>query len=102
MSTLSSSSPLFTLSGGLVQTMRRHPLVSFFLLAYAVSWALCLPLLLSHLPTSSDISHTPTIYILPGIALGVAGSAFLMPALTQGKAGLLPFFHRYIQWRASW
>jgi uncharacterized protein len=101
MSTSSSSSPLLTLSGGLVQTMRRHPVVSFFLLAYAVSWGLWLPVLLLHLPTTSEISHTPTIYILPGIALGVTGSAFLMTALTQGKAGVLRLLHRFVLWRVG-
>jgi uncharacterized protein len=95
-----SSSP--AASGGLVQTMRRHPLVSFFLLAYAVSWALWLPVLLFHLPTSSEISHTPTIYILPGIAFGVTGSAFLMTALTQGNAGVRRLLQRFVLWRVGW
>jgi uncharacterized protein len=82
--------------------MRRHPLISFFLLAYAVSGALWLPVVYLHLPVFSELSHAPAIYILPGIALGVTGSAFLMTAVTQGKAGVLRLLHRYIQWRASW
>jgi membrane protease YdiL (CAAX protease family) len=97
LSTVSSSA-----AGGLVQTMRRHPLVSFFLLAYAVSWALWLPMLLLHLPEQDPSRHTPTIYLLPGIALGVTGSAFLMTAVTQGKAGVLRLLRRFVLWRVGW
>jgi uncharacterized protein len=101
MRTSSSSAPLVTRPGGLVQTMRRHPVVSFFILTYAVSWGLWLPMLLWHLPLTSERSHTPTLYILPGIALGVTGSAFLMTALTQGKAGVLRLWHRFVLWRVG-
>jgi uncharacterized protein len=97
MSTSSSSAA----SAGLVQTMRSHPVVSFFLLAYALTWGLWLPVLLLHLPTISQLSHTPTNYILPGIALGVTGSAFLMTALTQGKAGVLRLLRRFVLWRVG-
>ncbi len=102
LSTTSSSSPLLTFSGRLAQTMRKYPLVSFFVLAYAVSWGLWLPVLLFQLPTSNDTTHTPAIFILPGIVLGVTGVAFLMTAVTQGKAGVLRLLHRYIMWRANW
>jgi uncharacterized protein len=94
-----STSP--AVSGGLVQTIHRHPVVSFFILAYAVSWGLWIPMMLLHLPMTSELSHTPTIYILPGIALGVTGSAFLMTALTQGKAGVLRLLHRFVLWRVG-
>jgi membrane protease YdiL (CAAX protease family) len=89
-------------AGGLVQTMRRHPLISFFLLAYAVAWVLWLPVVYLHLPVFSERSHAPAIYILPGIALGVTGSAFLMTALTQGKAGVRRLLQRYVLWRVGW
>ncbi len=98
----SSSSPVLSNSGGLVQTLRKHQLVSFFVLTYAVSWGLWLPVVLLKLPTSNEITHTPAIFILPGIALGVTGVAFLMTAVTQGKAGVLRLLHRYIMWRANW
>ena len=96
------SSPLPVHSGGLVQTMRKHPLVSFFVLAYAVTWALWLPLVFLQLPSFSDVTHAPNIYFLPAVILGVTGSAFLMTAITQGKAGVLRLLHRYIMWRSKW
>src|SRR5262249_36015128 len=102
MRTSSSSAPLVTLSGGLVQTMRRHPVVAFFLLAYAVSWGLWLPMLLWQIPMTSERSHTPTLAILPGIALGVTGSAFLMTALTHGQAGVRRLWQRLVWWRVGW
>jgi uncharacterized protein len=59
-------------------------------------------MMLLHLPMTSELSHTPTIYLLPGIALGVTGSAFLMTALTQGKAGVLRLLQRFVLWRVGW
>ena len=98
----SSSSPLPVYSGGIVQTMRKHPLVSFFVLAYAITWALWLPLVFLQLPTFDNATHAPNLYFLPGVVLGVTGSAFLMTAITQGKAGVLRLLRRYIMWRSSW
>lgn len=88
--------------GGLVQTMRRHPLLSFYILTYAVTWGLWIPAELLHLPRISELLLMPRNYILPGVVFGVTGSAFLMTALTQGKAGVLRLLRRYLLWRVSW
>jgi uncharacterized protein len=40
MSISSESASPVARSAGIVQTMRTHPLVSFFVLAYAVTWVL--------------------------------------------------------------
>jgi membrane protease YdiL (CAAX protease family) len=102
MSTTPSSSNVLDHSGGLVQTMRRHPVISFFVLAYAIPWALWIPVLVLHLPTFDPSTHAPTLYILAGIAIGVTGSAFLMTAVTQGKAGVLRLLRRFVLWRVGW
>src|SRR5438552_4107923 len=51
-------------AGGLVQAMRRHPVVSFFVLAYAISWVLWIPVLVFHWPTFDPSTHAPSLYIL--------------------------------------
>jgi len=89
-------------SSGRLQTMRRHPVVSFSILAYAVTWGLWIPAELLHLSNISELLLMPRSYVLPGIVLGVTGSAFLMTALTQGKAGVLRLLHRYLLWRVNW
>jgi uncharacterized protein len=44
-------------------------------------------------------TQAPSLYILPGIAIGVTGSAFLMTAVTQGKAGIRRLLQRLMWWR---
>jgi membrane protease YdiL (CAAX protease family) len=79
--------------------MREKPLVSFFVLAYAVTWLLWSPVLLLGLPTFSARTHAPSWYVMPGIAIGVTGSAFLMTAVTQGRPGIRRLLQRLTWWR---
>jgi membrane protease YdiL (CAAX protease family) len=81
--------------------MRRHPLASFFVLAYAVTWLLWSPVLFLKLPPFNPTTHAPALYVLPGIAIGVTGSAFLMTALTQGRAGVHRLLQRLVLWRVN-
>ena len=63
--------------------MRARPLASFFVLAYAVTWLLWSPLVFAGVPAFSATTHAPSWYALPGVAVGVTGSAFFMTAVTQ-------------------
>jgi uncharacterized protein len=85
----------------LVQTMRRHPLVSFFVLAYGVTWLLWSPVLFLRLSPFNPATHAPALYVLPGIAIGVTGSAFLMTAVTRGRAGVERLLQRLVLWRVN-
>ena len=72
--------------------LARHPLVSFFLLAFAFTWGYFWLILV---PLS-----------LPGplFALGAAGptvSAFLVLALTSGKPGVLRLLRSMVHWRVG-
>lgn len=98
---MSSSAPRGRLLDRVGQTLRNKPLVSFFVLAYVVSWLLWIPVLLLGLPVFSEATHAPSLYILPGIAIGVTGSAFLMTAVTQGKAGIRRLLQRLAWWRVG-
>jgi hypothetical protein len=85
-------------SGGLLAALRRHPLISYFVLAYAVTWLLWLPGALLGLPQS-----LPTKFAyLPGGAIGITGVAFLMTHFTEGRAGVRRLAARYAQWRVGW
>jgi membrane protease YdiL (CAAX protease family) len=53
------------------------------------------------LPIFSADTHAPSLYVLPGIAIGVTGSAFLMTAVTQGKAGVRRLVQRLLWWRVG-
>jgi membrane protease YdiL (CAAX protease family) len=95
---LSSTQPKPRL-GKVVQTLRHKPLVSFFVLAYGLSWLLWIPVVILGLPVINLSTQAPSLYVLPGIAIGVTGSAFLMSAVTQGKAGVRRLLQRLTWWR---
>jgi uncharacterized protein len=93
--------PLAPRTGRIVQTLRARPLVSFFVLAYGVTWLLWSPLLIAGVPAFSATTHTPSWYALPGVAVGVTGTAFFMTAITQGRAGVRRLLQRLVCWRVG-
>ena len=71
--------------------VRRHPLVSFFVLAYGLSWAYWIPLALAGVRTAPGSSTTH----VPGL-LGPALAAFMITGLTEGRSGILAFGKRLV------
>jgi uncharacterized protein len=72
----------------------KHPLLSFFAMAFLFSWIAVLPLLLNHaLPIEP--------FQILGALAGPTLAAVVVIAVTTGKAGLGTFFKRYVQWRAG-
>ena len=68
--------------------MKRHPLVTFFILAYALSWWAWILYALGPFPS-------------PIASFGPFLAAIVVLALTEGKAGLLGLFRRMIRWRVA-
>ena len=84
---------------GLKQVMRQHPLFFFFFIAYAGSWIISLPYVLSVwgiLPGNYSIAFILKPFVGPTLA------AIIMTGITGGKAGLLRLGQRLTQWRAGW
>ncbi len=74
--------------------LQRHPLFFYFLIAYAITWSIgLLFLVLLHMPLHLWL-------LLPMIA-GPTVSAFIMTAVTEGKAGVGRLLHRYVLWRVG-
>jgi uncharacterized protein len=81
-------------SNRLVQLLRRYPLLCYFLLAFAISWAYELLVFgVLHLPFSSSLLW-PLLLTLVGPTL----AAFLMTAVTQGRVGIWQLLRRYVLW----
>lgn len=78
--------------------LRAHPLVAFFVLAYAVTWLLWAPMVFTGVPAFSPTRHVPSIYALPAVVIGVTGTAILMTAVTQGRPGLRRLLQRLTCW----
>jgi membrane protease YdiL (CAAX protease family) len=83
----------------LTQVMRQHPLLFFFLMAYAFSWIMLIPYVLSVwgiLPGDYTFTFVLNPFVGPTLA------AFIMTGLTEGKAGIARLRLRIKQWRAGW
>lgn len=72
----------------------KHPLLSFFLLAFILSWIAVIPLMLNP-------SLSPEPFQIIGAFVGPTLSALVVMAVSEGRHTLRPFFARYIQWRAG-
>src|SRR5215207_11507533 len=82
----------------------RHPLVSFFALAYALTWLAWSPWYLSEdgiglLPydgeSISDYVNTAALVVGPTL------SAFIMTSVTEGRDGVLRLLRRIVLWRVG-
>ncbi len=89
--------------------MRRHPLLSFFLLANLMSWLAWLPYILSQnglgiwsfrFPGGPGASQL--LGVLPGAYLGPIASALLVTAVADGRPGLRRWLGRMWRWRVRW
>src|SRR5215212_3456349 len=76
----------------MAQLMRRHPLVTFFLLAYGLTWAIQIPVAAGVLEGSGWRAVT----WVPAIA------ALLAAALTGARGALRELGSRLVRWRVGW
>src|ERR671917_2163271 len=85
--------------------LAQHPLISFFVMAYAFSWIVWSPWVLSE----EGVGLLP--YQLSGgasgllnaaaILLGPTLSAFIMTGIAEGRAGIRRLLHRIVLWRGG-
>jgi len=89
---------------GLKGLLARHPLVSFFVLAYALTWVAWSPWYLSEegiglLPydgeSISDYLNTVALIVGPTL------SAFIMTGVIGGREGVLRLLRRIVLWRVG-
>jgi membrane protease YdiL (CAAX protease family) len=92
---------------------RRHGLVSFYALAYGLSWLAWLPYVLSqyglgvlHISLPRFVGPEELVGQLVGILLGAylgpLGAAFIVTALTEGRPGLRRWRGRLFRWGVGW
>jgi len=76
----------------------RHPLLFFFLLSYAISWSVWLPLLLAK---QGIIPYQPPQYLHLVGSLGPALAALIMTRVCSGSVGLRDLLRRMFEWRVA-
>ena len=84
--------------------LARHPLISFFVMAFAFSWIAWAPWVLSEegaslLPFSSPLLAPVALPL--GIFLGPTLAAFIMTGVTEGRAGTRRLVGRIVLWRVG-
>jgi uncharacterized protein len=75
---------------GVKSMIRNHPLVAFFILAYALSW------------WPWPLYATWVVRIEPFIAFGPLLAAIIVVAVTTGRTGLRALAARVFRWRVRW
>jgi uncharacterized protein len=90
--------------GGLKDLLTRHPLLSFFAIAYALTWLAWSPWYLSEsgvglLPFDGEgmSAYLNTVALILGPTL----SAFVMTGATEGRSGVRRLLRRIVLWRVG-
>ena len=108
MSTTSTTS-LPVISSPLKRLIIRHPLITFFVIAFAGTWIAFLPLVLAQnglglFPyTIPEMGPYPPSYwfAMLGALLGPTLASFTVTAITTGKVGIQQLLRRYALWRVG-
>jgi membrane protease YdiL (CAAX protease family) len=82
--------------------MKRHPLITFFVLMFAISWGVWLPLAftLEDSPRPSESNRwLPWLHVIG--AFGPCFAALIVTSLVEGVEGLRRLFGRLLLWRVS-
>ena len=89
--------------------VRRHGLISFYALAYAMSWLAWLPYILSQNGLGVLGFSFPEVLgtsqfagMLFGAYLGPLGAAFIVTAISEGRPGLRRWVGRLFRWGVNW
>lgn len=85
---------------GLREMMRQHPLLSYFMMAYAFSWIMTIPCILAEWGMLPASIFAP-VFVIKAFA-GPFVAALIMVNITEGKEGAARFRRRFFQARAGW
>jgi len=78
--------------------IQKHPLLSFFILAYAISWILLIPFILSEW----GVLHGDYRIAFIVKSFGPFAAALIVTGITEGKEGVSRLRERIRQWKAGW
>ena len=101
MTTISSVLP--AQESGLKPFARRHPLTSYFVLAFALMWVFVIPIMFSQrgLGILSLPDALIEILLLVATFSGPLPAAFIVTSLVEGREGRRQLWRRMFQWRVG-
>jgi membrane protease YdiL (CAAX protease family) len=82
---------------------KRHPLTAYFIMAYAFTWVLIVPIMLSQMGLGFINLPEPLLFIflLASTYSGPLPAALIMTTLIDGKEGRRQLWRRMVQWRVG-
>jgi membrane protease YdiL (CAAX protease family) len=80
-----------------LEPVRRHPVISFFVLAYLISWGVWIPMALAGVRVRQGVGWPTHI---PGL-FGPAIAALAVTAIVGGRAAQRDLLTRVVRWRAD-
>ncbi|HZR39096.1 MAG TPA: CPBP family intramembrane glutamic endopeptidase [Ktedonobacteraceae bacterium] len=105
MSTTGNLQAITTTKASLKEFIQHHPIIAYFLLAFAGTWGVQVPILLGKNGLGLLGYTLPfPVFALLFIASTYAGptmAGFVVTGATSGKAGIGRLLRRYIQWKVS-
>lgn len=97
---------------GLPGLIARYPMTAFFVLAFGLSWSSWTGYVVSQnglgldpglrFPDLLGPHSSQLLGVLPGAYLGPITAAFIVTAVTDGRAGLRRWAGRLLRWRINW
>jgi len=101
MTTISSVLP--ARESGFKAFAKRHPLTAYFILAFALTWVLLIPIMLSQMGLGVLTLPEPLLFILFLVSTysGPLPAALIMTTLIDGRAGRQQLLQRMFQWRVG-
>jgi membrane protease YdiL (CAAX protease family) len=83
--------------------MKHHPLVAYFILAYALTWIFMVPVMLSQRGVGMLNLPDPLLLVLFLVSTfsGPLPAAFIMTSVIDGSTGRQQLLRRMVQWRVG-
>lgn len=80
------------------ETIQKHPLLSFVILAYLISWILTIPFILAEW----GVLHGDYRIAFTVKSFGPFTAALIVTGITEGKEGVKRLRGRIRQWKVGW
>jgi membrane protease YdiL (CAAX protease family) len=81
--------------------LKRHPLISYFVIAYGLAWAIEVPLALSANGVLPKLPTPIAALVIAAATFAPAAAAFIMTGVLDGKPGVVRLLRRLVLWRVG-
>ena len=83
--------------------LAKYPLVSFFALSYAISWAIWIPLVIYYLQNPMQVFPLPLPLLLLALigGFGPTFAALIVTSIQEGRRGIRRLLSRWLIWRVG-